>query len=119
MADQAASLEFCRSRLPTAIAMPIGHRRQESPPTSNGSEPPAVEKSDRQIGFSVECQIGQRFAEHTGEFKSVTRQAGGEGDLRMTRMQIDNEVFISRHRVHADVVMQMRPADKWQPCMDR
>src|SRR5262245_33651985 len=46
-------------------------------------------------------ELGHRFAQHRCEFETVSRETGSERNLRVFRMQADNEMFIGRHCVHA------------------
>ena len=61
----------------------------------------AGEKTDRQPRLAVLGQIGQRFAQDGRELESVARQAGGEGDLRVFGMAIDDEMAVGAQRVEA------------------
>ena len=64
------------------------------------------EEADRQVGFSGQRQVRQCLAQYAGEFEAVPRHSGGEGDLRELRMDIDDEMFIGRHRIHARLVIE-------------
>ena len=44
------------------------------------------------------------LAEHTGELEPVPRESGGETNLWMPGMPIHDEMFVGRHRIHADGV---------------
>ena len=62
-------------------------------------------KLDRQLRATVERQVAEHFAQHAGEFEAVAGEAGGQSDLRILWMPVDDEVGVGGHRVHADRVV--------------
>ena len=79
---------------------------------------------------AVQRQVGQRFAEHAGEFESVAAAAAGNrhvpaGDLRMIGFLSDIRV----HYVDADAVQRLDPQglsffnantpEEWQAVLER
>ena len=51
--------------------------------------------------FAGQGKLCHRFAEYGRELETMPGEACGERNLRVVRMQADNEMFVGRHRVHA------------------
>ena len=69
----------------------------------------AKRRKDRNpIGSAVEPlerQVGEGGAKHWGELEAVAGEAGGEDDVCVRRVAVDDEVLVGRHRVEADRVV--------------
>ena len=63
--------------------------------------------------ISIDCEVGQNFAEDAGEFETMSGKAAGQCDLRVIRMLRDYKIFIGRHRVHAGGSMKQPPVQRW------
>lgn len=63
-----------------------------------------VQKCYREFRCAVLGKVGKGFTKHRCELEPVAAQAGGKTDLWMFRVDVDDEVFVSRHRVHANGV---------------
>jgi hypothetical protein len=45
-------------------------------------------------GVPIEGELGEDLADHAAEFEAVTGEAGGEDDLRMFGMVVEDEVLV-------------------------
>src|SRR5438105_2280392 len=73
-------------------------------PTMSSSTGEAVppEEADIVAGCARFGQIGHDLADDAAELEAVTGEAGGEGDLRIERVPIDDEVLVRAVGKHAD-----------------
>src|SRR5262249_60110518 len=111
----------CRHEIGTTVHSPRpgldqpATLRQVSPPVgfaqgSLNSEPPDPEHTNRVRRFLYCDQVRHDIANGRGEFEAVTREPGGDRDISVFRVQVQDEVAVRGWRGNADRNSPPRPA---------
>src|SRR5438105_1855780 len=73
---------------------------------SVGNEASSREHPDPVFGSPHLCQISQHFPHCRCELEPVPREAARHAHLRMPGVNVDHEMMIGGHRVHADLPLR-------------
>src|SRR5215211_755826 len=107
-----------REGLRPAVVVPVGprlvgpHRGMRDPGQTSGGAVEAVEAEEAYVvvRYAGLRQVGHDLTYNARELVAVSRAGRGEGDLRVFRVQVYDEVVVRRVREHAGLQVHRRPA---------